>query len=278
MWVNGIRFGTVKWVDNPNGKFKISWFPDIAGKDKFNWVMNQDGVLRPYSNTQFFMGVDPVNFDDRASGEFSKPAFLIKLKYNFYNPEMSNKYCLEYCFREALSDLFYEDVAMAAIFYGAKINVERSASGMGLIKYMKQNNLRGFLMNRPEQTKTSVYTKKDHDIGTPATPESIEAGIRLIETYLSSPDINYNENEVDNLADFWFEETIKQLMDYTVKSKTDFDLVAAMIQTELASQATTKVIQQATENEMDKRKKIFQYAFPKYDNTGIISQPVAWQN
>lgn len=259
-WIDNIRFGKVGFRHDEKGKWKIAYLPDIAGSERVNMIYRENNIIKPFSHTPFRMGVDPFSYNDKEGSEFSKGAFHIMIMSNAIHPELSNIICLEYLFREKLASMFYEDVALTMFFYGAKVNVERSAYSKGLEDFMSKHRLNGFMMLRPDVTKKTVYTLKDNEIGTPSTEETIAQGIRYIENYIANPNPHMNENTVDNLKNLWFEDTIKQLMDYTVKNKTKFDLVASLIHTMIACQPDKKV-KEASKDHVQMREKVFRYMF-----------------
>lgn len=260
-WKNNIRFGEVVFNANPNGKFKIAFLPDIAGADARNKLYREENVVKPYGNTIFRMGIDPFSYDNKSGNGFSLGGFYIKSTNNLYQPKFSNKYCLEYLFREMLSEMFYEDVALAMFYYGCRVNFERSAYSKPLEGYMKRNGLNGFLMRRPDVTKNSKHTQSDNEYGTPASEENIASGIRYIQNNFAEPNPLLNENKVDHLKDFWFDEGLKQLLEYTIENKTRYDLVAAMINTEIACQPDKKVSAAAADQVKDMKNKVALYAF-----------------
>jgi len=264
-WVNGERFTKVKFVDSAEGKWKIAYTPDVAGLDKVNRVFSQYNIKRPYSDTQFIIGVDPYDYDNRDEG-YSKGAFLIKLKHNFETAKLSNIYCASYCFRESQSEAFYDDVIKSAFYYAAKLNIERHT--YGLLKYLKRFGLLGFSMKRPDITKGSQYKDRDNDFGTPSSLDTTKLGIELIENYIAAPDPIINENEKDNLEYFWFDDVLRQMLEYTIKEKTKFDSVSAFIQTELGSQG---IIKKSYIDEDKQMKRIIDAIYPKYNtpNYGI---------
>lgn len=259
-WKDNVRFGQVVFRDKDDGKFRIAFMPDVAGNAFSNRVYRGEKGLKPFADTPFRMGIDPYSYDNREGEDFSKGAFHVKLMSNIIFPHLSNIYCLEYLERERLAEMFYEDIALAMFFFGARINFERSPASGGLEKYLQKNKLVAFAMQRPDVTKRTKYTEKDSWLGTPATPEIIEMGIRYIENYIAPPDWQNNDNEVDNLKNFYFDRSVKQLMDYTVKGKTKFDLVASMIQTEIACQPDKK-IKIAAADHHDVRQDVLKYVF-----------------
>jgi hypothetical protein len=259
-WVNNERFGNVEFKAHPDGKWKIAYLPNIAGNERTNMVFRENNIIKPFSHTPFRMGVDPYSYNDKEGDGFSKGAFHVKIMSNANNPNLSFLYCVEYIYREKLAEMFYEDVALTMFFYGAKVNIERSAYSKGLEDFMVKNHLKNFMMLRPDVTKKTVYTLKDNEAGTPSTEATIAQGIRYIENYIAEPNPLLNENTTDYLKLFWFEESIKQLMDYTVKNKTRYDAVASMIHTEIACQPDKRV-KEAAKDHVEMRAKVMRYMF-----------------
>lgn len=259
-WVNNERFGQVSFRPDEKGKWKIAYLPNIAGDERMNRIYRENNVIRPFSDTPFRMGVDPYQMDNKTGKGYSKGAFHVKLMDNMLFPHLSNIYCCEYIYREKLAEMFYEDIALTMFFYGAKVNIERSAYSDGVEKFMQRNRVYSFLMRRPDITKNSAFTKRDNEKGTPASEQNIAMGIRYIENYIAEPNPLINENTFDNLQNFWFETTLKQLMDYTMENKTEFDLVASMQQTEIACQPDKKV-KAAAKDQVDVRRKIFNHIY-----------------
>ncbi len=272
-WKDNVRFGDVVFNDNSNGKWKIAYLPNVAGQERVNRVFRQEGITRPFSDTPFRMGIDPFSYDNREGKGFSLGGFHMKLMSNVMHPELSNIYCCQYLFREKLADMFNEDVALTMFFYGARVNFERSPASGLLEAYMKKNKLMGFIMNRPDVTKKTAFTKRDNWAGTPATPDTIAMGIRYIENYIAEPNPLINENTTDNLKNFWFEESLKQLMDYTIENKTKFDLVASMQQTEIACQPDKRV-KEAAKDQADIRSQIVKFVCNLPDKKSQIRQLV----
>jgi hypothetical protein len=118
-------------------------------------------------------------------------------------------------------------------------------------------------MRRAAVTKGSAFTDKDDDYGNPKTPQTTDLGCSLIETYIAPPDPLVNENAKDNLKFLWFDDVIEQLMNYTDKDKEHFDLVAAMIQTEIGCQSMRVT---PKEPETNDNKHIVNAMFPKYSH------------
>lgn len=271
-WVNNIRFGKVTFVDNPQGKWKIAYFPQVAGVDMVNrWKVMPNGRKIPYSDTQFVMGIDPFDYnaEDMAEGEHSKGAFLVKLKYNYHTPDLSNIYCCQYFYREADASMFYEDCIKTAMFYGARMNPERKL--YGIWRYLRDNGLIGFSMIRPDATKQSDSQKRDNAYGTPTGADTLRLGAELVENYIAKPDPMYNENLADNLERFWFEETLEQLSGYDPKQSTKYDLAVAMFLTEIGCQAAKHMTH--SRNETDKED-ILSVLFPRFDNSGTVARPI----
>lgn len=240
-WRNNERFTTVVFRDDPEGRWKIAYFPEMAGQGMSNRVKRiGDQTFAPYGDTPFITGLDPIEFEHVNYGEGSRAALLVKCLNNPFNQELSYVYCAQY-FARPDTPTFWEDVYKTLFFYGCKINIERQTAS-GLFTQIKSHGLRPFLLKRPDAAKWNRKTMKDTDYGTPTSPKSIQSGLELIENYFSPPDPERNENDKDNLNYFWFEDTLKQLLECDPKNMTKFDLASAMVQTELASQVEKRFV------------------------------------
>lgn len=267
-WANNERFTEVVRVnleDPSKGRFKMPYLPNTWGDEMANRVKKTSAnSYLPYSDSPFGLGVDPFNYDKTVSGDGSKGAFHVKHKYN-------NRYCLHYRFRPSSTDLFFEDVLMAAWYFGAKINPERS--GSNIFKWFKDNGCFGFIMPRPDTTKNSNFTKQDTERGTTPSPENVELGCNLIENVFAKPDENKNENKVDNLEYFWDEDTLEQLMGFDKKKREKFDAVMAMIMTEIGCQSMKKFSLNPVIMEKESRLSPLDILIPTYrtDHSGNVT-------
>lgn len=267
-WIDNERFTKVRFIETPDGKWKIAYFPNVAG-DMTNRVKRlPNGRALPFSDTQFVMGIDPFDYNrEDLMADGSKGAFLVKLKYNFENENMSNLYCCQYIYRQNDANMFYDDVMKTAFFYGAKLNPERRL--YGIWRYLRDNGLINFSMIRPDITKGSEFQKRDNGYGTPTGEDTKNLGAELVESLIAKPDPLYNENTTDNLEKFWFEDTLEQLIKYTHKQSTAYDLAMAMFLTEIGCQSIKRRHYDETKARVRSPLDILA---PQFDNSGLISR------
>jgi len=273
-WLNNERFTKAVFRDDPSGLFNIAYLPNIAGAGMDNKVKEiTDGRFMPFSDSPFVIGLDPIEYEEVQYGDGSKAGFHVKCKYNIFNPELSDVYCLEYLGRPDIPS-FREDLYKAMFLYGARINVERQAS-KALFEALELNGMKSFILKR--QLSWNKKTDKDKSPGTPTSPRSIQTGLEYIENYFSPPNPELNENEKDNLEYFWFDRTLKQCMDYDIREKVKFDLVSSMMQTEFASQFLGKrFILKAREQQENNlrnpnRATLIDYLYPVYVNGEVVT-------
>jgi hypothetical protein len=113
----------VKWLNNPNGKFKVRKFIEDANAVRFY------GDIKVANNyNKYVIGVDPFDHDF-SSGTPSNGAFYVFNKQDPSEPEYSNSLICEYCARPTPNE-FYEDVIKAAHYYGCKILFENNKYGI----------------------------------------------------------------------------------------------------------------------------------------------------
>ncbi len=260
-WFNNERLTRVNFIDDPNGHWEIAYMPSVAGDDAANKMQRDGTIVKPLSTSQFVIGMDSYDFDDRDGGDYSKGCLLVYLKHNFYNDQLSNIFCAKLLHRFPTSEALYEEAVKASFFFGAKINLERNT--IGFLKWMKAKGMAHFIMRRPESTKGTDYKDADSDYGTPTTVQTVKLGCELIENYLAEPDPVHNENTKDNLKHFWFEDGVTQLLEYTDKEKTRFDFVSAMIMVMIAAQSV-KQTKPDTQYEQKRNRGIIDTLYPTY--------------
>lgn len=132
-WV-GIPFRSkIKWIDNNDGPFKVSWQP-VAGRE--SRIVNSGGVNMPGFDDGIVMSADPYRFDqvdgtreslggiaafrmfdERVDGEKTDPTDYI-----------TNNFVCTYLFRERSVDEFSHAVLRAAIFFNALVYPEKDGS------------------------------------------------------------------------------------------------------------------------------------------------------
>ena len=177
-WKNGVEDTEVVFTPDPNGRFKVSWMPPPELRNK---KANERGKRVPPNPHLGCGGVDSYDLDATVDGRGSKGALHLYNKFNMEVP--ANMFVVEYASRPPLASIFYEDVLMAAVFYGYPILIENNK--YGIARYFEQRGYDGYLMDRPKHllsssSKVNVKTK-----GIPSNSvDVIQSHAQAIEAYI----------------------------------------------------------------------------------------------
>ena len=165
-------------------------------------------------------------------------------------------FVLEYASRPPLAKIFYEDVLMAAYFYGYPILIENNK--YGIARYFESRGYDGYLMDRPEHLKSSgsasVKTK-----GIPSNSQDvIQAHAHAIEAFIH--DYVGVNNETGEMGKMYLNGTLEDWIGFKINDRTKFDLT---ISSGLALLAAQKVKQEKPKSNFDEKR-----FFRKYNMRG----------
>ena len=216
LWKNGEKDTEVVFSPTPNGRFRVSWMPpdDIRNQVK----LDRNKKVAP--NAELGVGgVDSYDLDATVDGRGSKGALHMYNKFHMEHP--SNAFVLEYASRPPLAKIFYEDVLMAAFFYGYPILIENNK--YGIARYFESRGYDGYLMDRPRHlmsanAKVNVKTK-----GIPSNSQDvIQAHAHAIEAYIHNHvGVNHDTGEIGNMP---FNRTLEDWIGFKIDNRTKYDL------------------------------------------------------
>ena len=225
MYPNPVVKGNFMWKEkdkevifspNPNGRFRVSWHPDAQERNK---VVDQRGKRSPGNPHVGVGGVDSYDLDQTVDGRGSKGALHLYNKFNMQAP--SNMFVLEYASRPDLASIFYEDVLMAAFYYGYPLLVENNK--YGIVRYFESRGYDNYLLDRPDHlssvsSRSNVKTK-----GIPSNSQDvIQSHAHAIETYIHNHvGLKAESEEVGNM---YFNRTLEDWIGYKITNRTKFDL------------------------------------------------------
>jgi hypothetical protein len=207
---DGVRIG-VTWMPHPNGKIKILEHPDWeTGKS----VRMQD---------LYIGGLDSIDQDKETSvnDKGSELALMIKKRYNGLGE--GNYYVLTYNERPDRIEDAYENVLKILFYYNARVNLEYSK--IAIVPYFKRQKPSQYwrFISRPALMK--LNNDKTNLIGTQMTAAVSSYGITKTDQYIK-----------ENVDRIMFDEVLDQLIEYSLEEKTKYDMVAAMMLTEIADE------------------------------------------
>ena len=187
-------------------------------------------------------------------GRGSKGALHLYNKFHMENP--SNMFVVEYASRPDLAKIFYEDVLMAAFFYGYPLLVENNK--YGIVRYFESRGYDGYLMDRPEHLRTPNSRVNVKTKGIPSNSQDvIQSHAQAIESYIHD---HVGENyDTGDYGKMYFNRTLEDWIGFKITDRTKYDLT---ISSGLALLAAQKVKQKP---KSDFAEKVF---FRRYKTIG----------
>jgi hypothetical protein len=162
-------------------------------------------------------GVDSYDIDATVDGRGSKGACHLYNKFNMEYP--SNMFIAEYASRPPLAKIFYEDVLMAAKFYGYPILIENNK--YGIARYFESRGYDGYLLDRPEYLGGASSSSKTK--GIPSNSQDvIQAHAQAVEAYIHNH-VGVNE-ESGQMGRMYFDRTLEDWINFKIDDRTKYDL------------------------------------------------------
>ena len=255
-WKGGIRDTEVVFVPSSEGRWFVSWMPPLELR---NQKVTERGKAIAPNKLIGCGGVDSYDIDATTDGRGSKGACHIYNKFNMRAP--ANMFVAEYCSRPPMAKIFYEDVLMAAFFFGYPLLVENNK--YGIVRYFESRGYDGYLLDRPQHLTTSgsVATKTK---GIPSNSQDvIHTHAQAIEDYIHN---HVGINEKGEVGRMYFNRTLEDWIGYRIDNRTKFDLT---ISAGLALLAAQTVVQKKKAADFTGKK-----FFRKYTYTpGGLSKP-----
>jgi hypothetical protein len=240
-WKDGKMDSEVIFAPDPNGRWRVAWLAptDIRNKRK---IENNKPVA---PNGAFgVMGVDSYDLDTTLDYRASKGACHVYNKFSMEHP--SNMFVAEYASRPPLAKIFYEDILMAAVFYGYPVLIENNK--YGIARYFESRGYDEYLMNRPEHlastsSKMNVKTK-----GIPSNSQDvIQAHAQAIESYIH--DHVGLHNESGKFGRMYLNRTLEDWINFKIDDRTKFDLTISSGLALLAAQKQVKEVKKTNFND-----------------------------
>jgi hypothetical protein len=240
-WKDGKMDSEVIFAPDPNGRWRVAWLAptDIRNKRK---VENNKAVA---PNGAFgVMGVDSYDLDTTLDYRSSKGACHVYNKFSMEHP--SNMFVAEYASRPPLAKIFYEDILMAAVFYGYPVLIENNK--YGIARYFESRGYDEYLMNRPvhlasTSSKMNVKTK-----GIPSNSQDvIQAHAQAIESYIH--DHVGLHNESGKFGRMYLNRTLEDWINFKIDDRTKFDLTISSGLALLAAQKQVKEVKKTNFND-----------------------------
>ena len=228
-WKEGVNDKEVIFSPQPTGTLEVAWMPKPEDRNKYKI---EYGKKTPANDHIGVGGVDSYDLDSTTDNRGSKGACHLYNKFSLAAP--ANMFVAEYASRPPLARIFYEDVLMAAVFYGYPLLIENNK--YGIVRYFESRGHEEYVMKRPSHLKTpgSVNVKTR---GIPSNSQDvIQAHAHAIEAYVEEH-VGIN-SETGEMGKMYFQRTLEDWIGYKIDNRTKFDLT---ISSGLALLAAQKV-------------------------------------
>ena len=162
-WETGPEGGKVWWQADKEGKFLVSWLPDLKDRNQWIWANTEEGKHRSPARAEVRGGADPFDHMKTADNRNSDGSFHLFRTLGVWDggkekDPLTNTFVLEYIHRPPTPEEFYEDVIKACVFYSAPCLIESNKSG--LINEFRRLGYYDFVMKRPQSTHTKFSQGK----------------------------------------------------------------------------------------------------------------------
>src|SRR5210317_196392 len=258
-WVNGVKDTKVLFVpDLNNGRFNISWVP---GTHLQNKMALKNGLKFPGNEHIGAFGCDSYDISGTVDGRGSKGALHGLTKFSMEDAP-PNTFFLEYIARPQTSEIFFEDVLMALVFYGMPILAENNKPR--LLYYLRRRGYRGFSMNRPDKVWNKLSVAEKEVGGIPNSSEDIkQAHAAAIEMYIQA---HVGIQQDGSHGDLYFNDLLNDWSRFDINKRTKYD---ASISSGLAIMACNRHMYQP---KTERQTNTLSFGFSKFDNKGAISK------
>jgi hypothetical protein len=222
VWQGGNRDTFVEFHPSPEGRFYVAWMPKPEDSNK---KIMRYGQPHPENSHVGVGGVDSYDIDATVDSRSSKGAFLFYNKRHFLGDHTPvNLFVLEYAARPPKATIFYEDVLMAAVYYGYPLLIENNKQR--IIHYFEERGYINYVMKRPDFLKPKNTRYVTNDYGVPSNSQDvIDQHAQAIEAYIEDY-VGFNP-ETGDYGRMYFDRTLEDWIGYDISDRTKSDLTIA---------------------------------------------------
>ena len=229
-WKDGAQDKEVVFNPNAEGRWRIAWMPPKELRNKQAIRYNK---RHPANDHIGVGGVDSYDLDSTTDNRGSKGACHLYNKFNMAAP--ANMFVAEYASRPPLARIFYEDILMAAVFYGYPLLIENNK--YGIVRYFESRGYEEYVMKRPEHLKAPNSSANVKTRGIPSNSvDVIQSHAQAIEAYVEEH-VGIN-SETGEMGKMYFERTLEDWIGYKIDNRTKYDLTISSGLALLAAQKT----------------------------------------
>jgi hypothetical protein len=215
-WKDGVTDKEVMFSPNPQGRWRLSWMPKPEMRNKH---VIKYGKKYPANDHIGVGGVDSYDLDSTTDNRGSKGACHLYNKFSMAAPP--NMFVAEYASRPPLARIFYEDILMAAVFYGYHLLIENNK--YGIVRHFEARGYEEYVMKRPEHLKSPNAASNTKTRGIPSNSvDVIQAHAQAIEAYVEEH-VGIN-SQTGEMGKMYFDRTLDDWIGYKIDNRTKYDL------------------------------------------------------
>jgi len=226
-WAGGQQDTKVIFNPDSGGRWRICWLPP----DEERSVIKTDrGKKIPPFSHRGCGGVDSYDLDATVDSRGSKGACHIYNKFSMDAP--SNMFVAEYASRPPMAKIFYEDILMAAVFFGYPLLIENNK--YGIVRHFESRGYDGYVLDRPDHLKVPGSSSNVRTKGIPSNSQDvIQAHASAIEDYIHN---HVGGKEDGTCGQMYFNRTLEDWVGFKIDKRTKYDLSISSGLALLASQ------------------------------------------
>lgn len=157
-----------------------------------------------------------------------------------------------------MARIFYEDILMAAYFYGYPLLIENNK--YGIVRYFEERGYDGYVLDRPEHLRSANSSVNVKTKGIPSNSQDvIHTHAQAIEDYIHQH-VGYNDQ--GEMGRMYFNRTLEDWVGFKIDKRTKFDL---SISSGLALLAAQKKDKKRVESKLNEKEFFRKY---KYNSNG----------
>lgn len=208
--------GEKYFEDNKQGMIYILQFPDAEYTNK---VVHKNSIKCPDNTAYGAAGLDTFANAKATVDKGSDACLMVHRRYNALDPDNSNMPVAMFLGRPKTKGEFHDQIFWLLEFYGIKMLAERSPTDWEDYAVDKERRLAspldhvkkyGYLMSTKRSNKTDVYG---------VAPQDKEAREQHLTEMI--------EYALNNVHKIWFLRLLKDMVDFDIEERTDYDACMA---------------------------------------------------
>lgn len=207
--------GDAYWVDDPTGMWHILKF--LPENEANKYVLNSS-VYSPDNCSYACSGLDTYNNARATVDKGSDACMIITERYNPQDPDNSGMPIAMFLGRPSTKGEFHKQISLALRYYGIKMLAERAPTDWedyfiekGLASPLNYaGTKKGYLLTTKRANNSEVYGIAPQD--------TLSREIHLTEMI---------EYALNNMHKIWFLRLLKDMVDFNIKDRTDYDAAMA---------------------------------------------------